>query len=172
MSVKERLKKFIGFNGLSVREFERNCNLSNGTVNGIRNNISPKIRNMILEKYPTLNLLWLITGEGEMLQNSNQKLKAKNKDNFSFEQVSTDYSEIIKENTKSFQDLSLEEKLNYMYQDSIEREQRLNDKIESLEEKLILSQLINRTYLRSLVAKAKINKEELKKAEFEDNLIH
>lgn len=73
---------------------------------------------------------------------------------------------------KSFQDLSLEEKLNYMYQDSIEREQRLNDKIESLEEKLILSQLINRTYLRSLVAKAKINKEELKKAEFEDNLIH
>lgn len=172
MSVKERLKKFIGFNGLSVREFERNCNLSNGTVNGIRNNISPKIRNMILEKYPTLNLLWLITGEGEMLQNSNQKLKAKNKDNFSFEQVSTDHSEIIKENTKSFQDLSLEEKLNYMYQDSIEREQRLNDKIESLEEKLILSQLINRTYLRSLVAKAKINKEELKKAEFEDNLTH
>lgn len=34
-SVKHRIKQFIEYKGISVREFERVCGLSNGYVNGI-----------------------------------------------------------------------------------------------------------------------------------------
>lgn len=66
-SIKERLIRFINHLGISVRQFEVNCGLSNSLVN----NIGDTIRNTTVEKiskyYPELNILWLQTGYGEML---------------------------------------------------------------------------------------------------------
>ena len=61
----DRLKEFIKHNNLSVREFERICNFPNGTINALKDSITNKRKNSIVENFPTLNIIWLLTGEGE-----------------------------------------------------------------------------------------------------------
>jgi len=65
--VKERIKKFIEYKKISVREFERRCNLSNGYVNGINQTIMPNKASIINRQFPELNIGWLLAGTGEML---------------------------------------------------------------------------------------------------------
>lgn len=67
-SVKERLILFIKEADLSVSKFERMCHLSNGYVNSIVNSISEKKIKCISEVFPNLNINWLLTGEGDMIQ--------------------------------------------------------------------------------------------------------
>lgn len=68
--VKERLKIFIKSIGKSVAEFEKSIFVSNGYVNSISKSIGIDKLNMILEKYPNLNIEWLLTGKGEMIKKS------------------------------------------------------------------------------------------------------
>lgn len=69
-SVKERLTEFIQSQNISVREFERRADLSNGYLKSLRK--SPTIDKMrsIISAYPMLNQDWLLTGEGNMLVES------------------------------------------------------------------------------------------------------
>lgn len=69
-SVKERLTEFIKSQNISVREFERRADLSNGYLKSLRK--SPTIDKMrsIVSAYPMLNQEWLLTGEGNMLVES------------------------------------------------------------------------------------------------------
>ena len=69
-SVKERLTEFIKSQNISVREFERRADLSNGYLKSLRK--SPTIDKMrsIISAYPMLNQEWLLTGEGNMLVES------------------------------------------------------------------------------------------------------
>ena len=73
-TVKERIKKFIEHKKISVREFERRCNLSNGYVNGIDQTIMPNKVSIINQQFPELNIGWLLSGSGEMLLAENDKL--------------------------------------------------------------------------------------------------
>ena len=68
MTVKERLMQFIDFKGISIREFERRADLSNGYIKSLRK--SPTVDKMqnIIRAYPDLNQQWLLTGEGNMLK--------------------------------------------------------------------------------------------------------
>ena len=66
-TVKERIKEFIKFKNISIRKFEKICNLSNGYVNGINQTIMPNKTSIINLKFPELNIGWLLTGKGEML---------------------------------------------------------------------------------------------------------
>jgi transcriptional regulator with XRE-family HTH domain len=66
MDTKERLLQLIDALGISKSEFERNCGLSNGYLNSIRNGIGSKGLALILASYPQVNKTWLIFGEGEM----------------------------------------------------------------------------------------------------------
>lgn len=68
MSVKERIKKFIQTQKITVIEFERSINASNGYVNSIHKSIGIDKLNDILEKYPNLNIEWLLSGKGEMIK--------------------------------------------------------------------------------------------------------
>lgn len=68
MNVKERLKKFIASKGLGQKAFEIECGLSNGYVNNIRRSVTIDKARRILERYPELNINWLMTGEGQMLK--------------------------------------------------------------------------------------------------------
>ena len=70
MTVKERLKSFIDYKKISVRSFERQCNLSYGYVNNIRVSIQPDKITSIALHFPELNTGWLLTGEGEMLKSN------------------------------------------------------------------------------------------------------
>lgn len=66
-SVKQRLIDFINLKKISIREFERLCNLSNGYVKGVKHSILPEKMRGISLQYPDLNPIWLLMGEGEML---------------------------------------------------------------------------------------------------------
>lgn len=67
-TIKQRLKDFILYKGITTREFERTCKLSYGYVANIRVSIQPDKVMSISERYSDLNAGWLMTGEGEMLR--------------------------------------------------------------------------------------------------------
>lgn len=68
MSVKERLKSYIKHIGISIIDFEKSINVSNGYVNSISKGIGNDKTALIIENYPNLNLDWLLTGKGDMLK--------------------------------------------------------------------------------------------------------
>lgn len=68
MSVKERLKEFIKYKGISERKFCKAAGLALSYVNNIRVSIQPDRVNSIAVAFPELNTGWLLTGEGEMLK--------------------------------------------------------------------------------------------------------
>lgn len=65
-SVKQRLNEFISREGISVRAFERACGLSNTYLRSLRHTPSDSKLSAILEAFPQLDRVWLLTGEGEM----------------------------------------------------------------------------------------------------------
>lgn len=67
MTVKERLKDFIKVEKITVKAFEESLEMSNGYVNSISKGIGDAYMRKLIEKYPNLNIKWLLTGEGEML---------------------------------------------------------------------------------------------------------
>ena len=76
-SVKQRLIQFIKYKGIGQGKFEKAVGLSNGFVNNIRVSITPEKLQKIALYYPELNKSWLLTGEGEMLNNEIQKTAEK-----------------------------------------------------------------------------------------------
>ena len=70
MGIKERLMTFIKSQGISRSEFERNRSLSNGYINNIRESMGVDQVENVLRAYPQLNRVWLLSGEGDMLNPS------------------------------------------------------------------------------------------------------
>ena len=67
----ERLKKFLNFEGMSVRQFEAKIGSSDGKIaKFLTSNSSLKsdTLNMIMENFPQLSIEWLLSGEGDMLK--------------------------------------------------------------------------------------------------------
>lgn len=71
MGVKERLREYIKTLNVSEREFCRRIGVSSSYVNNIRQSIQPDKMKAIGEKFPELNPMWLLTGDGEMMQGNN-----------------------------------------------------------------------------------------------------
>lgn len=67
MNLNERILTFISHLEINVAEFERNCNLSNGSVSKMGDNTRRSTLERISKIYPSLNLNWLLTGEGSMI---------------------------------------------------------------------------------------------------------
>jgi len=67
MSVKQRLIEFISYKKISIRAFEKAVGLSNGYVNNISVSIKYEKMQMISLRFPELNPVWLMMGEGEMI---------------------------------------------------------------------------------------------------------
>jgi transcriptional regulator with XRE-family HTH domain len=64
---KSRLKAFIKSQGLSLTEFCRIIGVSSAYVTSIRKSIQPDKLETIKDKFPNLNIGWLVTGDGDML---------------------------------------------------------------------------------------------------------
>ena len=72
MGVKERLREFIKYKKISERAFcETIGGVSFSYVNSIRKSIQPDKLKRITDAYPELNPMWLMTGDGEMLNTNN-----------------------------------------------------------------------------------------------------
>lgn len=70
MNVQSRLFDFISSKKISISDFERACGLSNGYVHKIKNSVGKRGLLDIQRKFPELNTDWLLTGEGEMLNDT------------------------------------------------------------------------------------------------------
>lgn len=86
----ERILLFINHLGISISEFERNCNLSNGAVSKMGDNTRRSTLDRIVKTYPQLNTIWLLTGEGNML-NETTEIAGQNMPNGNAEQAISEY---------------------------------------------------------------------------------
>ena len=71
----DRLMQFIKYEGLSARQFDLSIGASNGYTLRMHKNkasIGSDVIETILKAYPRLNVVWLITGEGEMLKENEE----------------------------------------------------------------------------------------------------
>lgn len=65
--IKDRLKQFLSYLGLSEGKFEAKVGVSKGFVSNVKGGISTNTLNKIKAAYPELNTAWLLTGAGEMV---------------------------------------------------------------------------------------------------------
>lgn len=72
----DRFDNYMKFRGLNDNKVTVQAGLSVGIIGKSRNkyrDLSDKVIDKILKTYPEINKVWLITGEGEMLNNAKQK---------------------------------------------------------------------------------------------------
>lgn len=69
----DRLKRIASAYKLTVRDFERKAGLSNGYVRTIGNSLGASKLENILQSFPEVSRVWLLTGEGEMLKNKEKE---------------------------------------------------------------------------------------------------
>lgn len=67
MGVKDRLFAFLDAKNMKPSVFERTCGLSNGFCSKVSDNITDGTVSLIQKGFPELNISWLKTGMGEML---------------------------------------------------------------------------------------------------------
>lgn len=67
-SIKDRLRVFIEYHGLTEPEFYTSIKIPSTRYHEIEEELSEKEQREIQERYPSLNLGWLITGNGPMLK--------------------------------------------------------------------------------------------------------
>lgn len=68
MNTQERLKQFLAHMKLTHRKFQSDVGLSNGFVSKVGNHLHEDNLRKIKATYPLLNLIWLETGIGNMIE--------------------------------------------------------------------------------------------------------
>lgn len=66
MGLRERILQYISYEGITVQMFENKAMLSNGAVSKMGDNTRRSTLDKISNSFPNLNINWLITGEGKM----------------------------------------------------------------------------------------------------------
>lgn len=98
MEIVDRIHLFIKFKSLSLSEFDRSIGVGNGYIGKQlrhRASIGSHIIEKIINSHPELNVRWLMTGEGEMLDKYNDE------DNEISSTIETDSSELYVYNIDS-----------------------------------------------------------------------
>lgn len=68
MNVRDRIKEFVKFTKIPISAFEKSILVTNGYVNSISKSIGIDKIELIIEKYPNLNIEWLLSGKGSMIK--------------------------------------------------------------------------------------------------------
>lgn len=87
MTVEDRIRTFCKYKKLSIRQFEIQCNLSNGYVSSMRKGLGTGKLENVLNVFPELNREWLLYGEGKMLNGEVKSLERKTADKLSVRQI-------------------------------------------------------------------------------------
>ena len=78
MDIISRLKKFLGDTGISNSQFADTCVIPRPTLSQLLNGRNKKVSDEVIAKihraYPSLNIMWLLFGDGEMLHGSADSL--------------------------------------------------------------------------------------------------
>jgi hypothetical protein len=101
--MRERLKQIADYYGLSIRKFEKECDLKRGNISNISDNgtIGVDKLSKIIDKFPNLDIGWLLTGKGEMLK-KNEVIEQNGSDIIEF------LREMLGEKDKKIEDLKEE----------------------------------------------------------------
>lgn len=75
MGLRERLLDYIAYKGIDKATLERKSGLSNDAVNKMGDNTRTSTLDKISNAYPDINIAWLKTGVGEMIQNQERNEK-------------------------------------------------------------------------------------------------
>lgn len=67
-TISQRIKAFANYKRISIAEFEKRANLSNGYANNVSKGIGSEKLKGILEAFSELNREWLLYGEGSMIR--------------------------------------------------------------------------------------------------------
>ena len=73
MTAKDRLREFIKFKALNKHKFCVACGFSVGFVNSGAGVSSEKL-SVVHDRYPELNMDWLVTGRGDMIRTDKSTL--------------------------------------------------------------------------------------------------
>lgn len=79
MGLRNRIEEFIADLGMTTREFEIKCGLSNGSVNKMNDNTRVSTLDRISTAFPQLNIVWVRTGDGTMLREDIKSTSPPNK---------------------------------------------------------------------------------------------
>ena len=66
-TLQDRLQQFLNYEDISMRAFERQCDIKAGTASKMTEKSYGATFHKIAQAYPRLNIEWLKTGEGQML---------------------------------------------------------------------------------------------------------
>lgn len=72
-NVKDRLLLFLKNRRINNSEFGRMFDVSTAYVSSIRKSISPEMLDKLRSRFPELSIEWLLTGDGQMLNNTIQR---------------------------------------------------------------------------------------------------
>ncbi|MFR3055176.1 hypothetical protein [Phocaeicola plebeius] len=143
MGIRERLRKFIDYKGISRYKFYKDLGLSNGFLDKEGNIGSDKCEKIIYQ-YPDLNIIWLITGEGDMLYNSTKNHNV-NQSIIGNNNISTGYGSIEVSGEKLEEKLILSQQLeekNNQIKDLLIEQKKLQNTISKLQKQVDI--LINK----------------------------
>jgi hypothetical protein len=66
--LQERLQKIMNYYNVKPSVFEKQCGLGNGYTKKIKNYLGEAKVQSILEHYPEIDRIWLVSGGGDMLK--------------------------------------------------------------------------------------------------------
>lgn len=72
-SVKDRLIAFLEYEGVNKSEFGRRIGVSSAFISSMRKSMQPDKIKLIQSEFPNLNIDWLLTGEGSMLNEDSRR---------------------------------------------------------------------------------------------------
>lgn len=76
--MKQRIKEYLKYKGVKIIEFSATIGVSNAYISSIKKSIQPDKLTRIQECYPDLNIEWLVTGRGNMLNTPQQAISVIN----------------------------------------------------------------------------------------------
>lgn len=71
--IKQRLLDICDGLGISARAFSANIGMSATYLNSLNKDVTSAVLNNILSAYPNINIMWIITGKGEIFKSDNKK---------------------------------------------------------------------------------------------------
>lgn len=107
--LQERLQAFLNIEDITVRAFERQCDIKAGTASKMTEKSYGTTFHKIAKAFPQLNIDWLKTGEGEMLNSLSSKpfIDIKEvEDSFNDSNVLDKFLDIIREKDRQIEELN------------------------------------------------------------------
>lgn len=69
MDIKSRITEFVKHKNITISKFETSCGITRGYFYNVKSSIGSDKLNDISNTFPELNISWLVTGKGNMLNN-------------------------------------------------------------------------------------------------------